>query len=94
MSAERPENAVTEEARSAAVEARIIELLQKEIQDRAAVLDRSMRRDEVAIDSIDIVNVIFALEEEFKVSVDLKPDATFETVGDLVDVLKSYVVRP
>ncbi len=73
------------------VESRIIAFIQKEIQDKSVVLTRDTRRDEVAIDSIDVVNVVFAIEEEFDVEIDLTPDAKFETVGDLIDTLISFI---
>lgn len=73
------------------LENRIIAFIQKEIQDKSAVLTRDTRRDEVTIDSIDVVNVVFAVEEEFDVEVDLTSDAKFETVGDLVDALIAFI---
>lgn len=76
---------------SSDLERRIIEFIQKEIQDKSAVLTRETRRDEVAIDSIDIVNVIFAIEEEYDIEITLTPDAKFTTVGDLVDTLISFL---
>lgn len=69
----------------------IISFIQKEIQDKSAVLTRDTRREDVAIDSIDVVNVVFAVEEKFDVEVDLPPDAKFETVGDLVDTLIGFI---
>lgn len=69
----------------------IISFIQKEIQDKSAVLTRDTRREDVAIDSIDVVNVVFAVEEKFDVEVDLPPDAKFETVGDLVDTLIRFI---
>lgn len=73
------------------LENRIIAFIQKEIQDKSAVLTRATRRDEVTIDSIDVVNVVFAVEEEFDVEVNLTSDAKFETVGDLVDALIAFI---
>lgn len=73
------------------LEARIIGFIQTEIQDKTAVLTRATRRDEVAIDSIDIVNVVFAVEEAFDVEVNLAADSNFDTVGELVDTLIAFV---
>ena len=74
-----------------ALDRRIIEFIQKEIQDKSVVLTRETRREDVAIDSIDIVNVVFAIEEEFDIEVDLTPDAKFDTVGELVDTLIGFI---
>ena len=73
------------------LEQQIITFIQKEVQDKSAVLTRDTRRDEVAIDSIDVVNVVFAVEEKYDIEVDLTPDAKFETVGELVDALISFI---
>lgn len=69
----------------------IIALLQKEILDKDAVLTRETRRDDVAIDSIDIVNVVFAIEEKYDVEVNLTPQNRFETVGELIDALAAFI---
>lgn len=69
----------------------IMALLRKEIQDKDAVLTRETRRDEVAIDSIDIVNVVFAVEEKYDVEINLTPQDRFETVGDLIDALVAFI---
>lgn len=73
------------------LELRIVSFLQKEIQDKTTVLTRDARRDEVAIDSIDVVNVIFAIEEDYDVEINLTPDVKFETVGEIVDTLISFI---
>lgn len=70
---------------------RILSFIQKEIQDKTAVLTRATRRDEVSIDSIDVVNVVFAIEEEFDVEVNLSSDMRFDTVGDLLDALIAFI---
>lgn len=69
----------------------IIELLQKEMLDKSVVLTRETRRDEVSIDSIDIVNVVFAIEEKYDVEVELTPRDRFDTVGDLIDALAAFI---
>ncbi len=74
-----------------ALDRRIIEFIQKEIQDKSVVLTRETRREDVAIDSIDIVNVVFAIEEEFDIEVNLTPDAKFDTVGELIDTLTGFI---
>ena len=77
--------------RRARLEAEIIGFIAQEIQDKTAVLTRETRRDEVAIDSIDIVNVVFAVEEKYDTQVDIAPDSRFETVGDLIDKLITFI---
>jgi acyl carrier protein len=71
----------------AGLQADIIELIRSEIQDKSTVLTMSTPRDQVEIDSIDIVETIFKIEEKYAISVNLPLDAKFETVGDLVTAL-------
>lgn len=73
------------------LELRIVSFIRKEIQDKTTVLARDSRRDEVAIDSIDVVNVIFAIEEDYDVEINLSSDTKFETVGAIVDTLISFI---
>ena len=73
------------------LESDIIALIQGEIQDKLAILTRDTRRDEVEIDSIDIINVIFAVEEKYSTSVSFTSDSQFVTVGDLVDALIAFI---
>jgi acyl carrier protein len=71
----------------AELQADIIDLIRSEIQDKTTVLTMSTPRDQVEIDSIDIVETIFKIEEKYDISVNLPLDAKFETVGDLVTAL-------
>lgn len=69
----------------------IIELLQKEMLDKSVILTRETRREDVSIDSIDIVNVVFAIEEKYDIEVNLTPRDRFDTVGDLIDALAAFI---
>ncbi|TCT04020.1 acyl carrier protein [Aquabacter spiritensis] len=86
-----PSGAGATEADWSPLEARVVALIRSEIEDKSAVLARGTTRDAVAIDSIDIVHVVFALEEQYGAVVDLKPGMKFDTVGDLVDALVSFI---
>lgn len=79
------------DASTSDLDLQIMALLRKEIQDKDAILTRETRRDEIAIDSIDIVNVVFAVEEKYDVEINLTPQARFETVGDLIDALVAFI---
>ncbi len=79
------------DASTSDLDLQIIALLRKEIQDKDAILTRETRRDDIAIDSIDVVNVVFAVEEKYDVEINLTPQARFETVGDLIDALVAFI---
>ena len=70
---------------------RIMEFIRSEMQDKTIVFDMSTPLEGVKIDSIDVIHVIFKVEEQFKTSVDLPQDAKFATVGDFVNALANFV---
>jgi acyl carrier protein len=47
--------------------------------------------ESVNIDSVDVINILFRLEDEYKVSIDLDIQAQPETVGDLVNALLEFI---
>jgi acyl carrier protein len=70
-----------------AIAKKILGFLQEEIQDKTIVLTMETPTDQVTIDSIDIVRVIFKIEEEFGSEIAFAPDAGHKTVGDVVHAL-------
>ena len=73
------------------LEAEIVAMIRAEIEDKSAVLIRSARREDLAIDSIDIVHVVFAMEEKYGAHMQFQVQWKFETFGDLVEKLASFV---
>ena len=71
--------------------ARIIDFIHSENQDKTIEFDMDTPIESIKIDSIDVINVIFKVEEEFKAVVDLPQDAKFITVGDFVRALAAFV---
>jgi len=60
------------------------------VTDTAVIMEASFL-DDLGADSLDIVELIMALEEEFDIEI---PDADAEkvvTVGDVVDYIKDHV---
>ena len=68
-----------------------MEFIQAEVRDRGVDFDMNTAIDALKIDSIDVINVIFKVEDEFRVALDLPPDARFATVGDFVGALADFV---
>ena len=71
--------------------AKILDFIRSEIQDKTLKFDLETPIEGVKIDSIDIVHVIFKVEEEFGVAVDLPQDQKYEKVGDFVDALVKFI---
>jgi acyl carrier protein len=69
----------------------ILEVIQSEIQDQTLKITLDMPIDRQSIDSIDVVNILFRLEDEYKVTIDLDTTANPETVGDLINALIEFI---
>ena len=75
------------------IETRVKEIIaeQLKVDDVANVTNEASFIDDLGADSLDIVELIMALEEEFDMEI---PDADAEkvvTVGDVVDYIKDHV---
>jgi acyl carrier protein len=71
--------------------AKIMEFIHSEMQDKSIKFDMNTPIESVKIDSIDVIHVVFKVEEEFKTTVDLPQDSRFATVGDFVRALADFV---
>jgi acyl carrier protein len=70
---------------------RILEFIRSEIQDKTVEFDMDSPIEIVKIDSIDVIHVIFKVEEEYNVAIDLPQDSKFATIGDFVRTLANFV---
>lgn len=70
---------------------RILEFIRSEIQDKAVPMEMDTPIEAIKIDSIDVINVIFKVEEEFKTDVTLSNDVSYATVGGFVDALIAFI---
>jgi acyl carrier protein len=58
-------------------------------QDVAINLEASV--ESVNIDSIDLINILFRLEDEYKVNIEMDLQERPETVGDLINALVAFI---
>jgi acyl carrier protein len=72
---------------------KILGFIHSEIQDKTAPLAMDTPIEAVTIDSIDVIHVVFKVEEEFKTEVSLSNDVSYATVGEFVDALIAFVPR-
>lgn len=59
-----------------------------EVEDDKITLDASFRQD-LGADSLDTYELVYAIEEEFKVKIDDEKANEFETVRDAYNFIKS-----
>jgi acyl carrier protein len=78
--------------RIAALRARVVKIVAEKLgADPATIQDSSAFMEDFGADSLDVVELVMSLEEEFKITI---PDAEAEkikTVGDLLDYLATHV---
>lgn len=56
--------------------------------DQAKIIKEANIREDLGADSLDAVEVIMALEDEFGITIDDDTAQSFKTVGDLVDYVE------
>jgi acyl carrier protein len=75
------------------METDILEIVAKQAKVDVATLKRDTRLSELDLQSIDIVELVFALEDKFDIAVPYSPSdmtsagISFETIGDIVDAM-------
>ena len=65
---------------------RLGQILAKEFEVATELINPAARMDQLAIDSLAVLEVIFRLEDEFKISFPQDP-GELKTVGDLVSAI-------
>ncbi|MEM7442034.1 MAG: phosphopantetheine-binding protein [Pseudomonadota bacterium] len=77
-----------------AVEDKIIEIVANQRRVDASTLSLSDRLEDIEIESIDLVEIIFAIEDEFDVDVPQDRDAMkLDTLQDVVDGIKRLIAE-
>jgi acyl carrier protein len=76
------------------VEKDVLALVAKKVRIERPDLSRDDRLEDLGIESIDAVELIFELEEKFDIQIPYNannPQMNFSTVGDVVDAIKNLV---
>ncbi len=75
----------------------IIEIVAKQAKTDPATLTRETKLAELDLQSIDIVELVFAIEEKFDIEVPYSPSdqdssgISFHTVGEVIDAVEKLV---
>ncbi len=64
---------------------RLIEHIVAQVSNVPTDLSMDTRFDAIEIDSVDLVNVVFAVEEEFGIDIPLGDERVFVTLADFAD---------
>ena len=80
-------------------ESDIFDIVAKQAKADRATLTRETKLSELDLQSIDIVELIFAIEDKFDISVPYSPNdlnsagISFETVGNLIDAVERLTAQ-
>ena len=72
---------------------RLRQILAKEFEVAPELIHPAARMDELAIDSLAVIEVIFQLEDEFEISFPQEQARTLQTIGDLVSCVDRLVTE-
>jgi acyl carrier protein len=73
---------------------RIIEVLSEELSVDPKNIGIDEKLEDLDFDSVDFIEAVFALEEEFEVEFPSGfEDANFVTLGDLVDLIRVQILK-
>lgn len=73
------------------IDARILAALARGTHVEVARLAPSATLESLAITSLDVVNALFEIEDEFKIEVPMERDEPLATVGDVVAKVRKLV---
>ena len=77
----------------------IFDIVARQAKVDGATLKRDTKLSELDLQSIDIIELIFAIEDKFDISVPYSPNdlnsagISFETVGDLIDAVERLTAQ-
>ncbi len=72
-------------------EERIKEIVIDQLQIDANTVDRDISFDSLALDSLEMLELVVALEEEFDISLDDAALAKLDTLGEMCDYISEII---
>lgn len=76
------------------VESEILEIVADKVSVDKALVTRDARMEDLEIESLDIVEIIFAIEEKYDIEVPYNANSSddeFETIGDVITAVEAVV---
>lgn len=78
------------------VESDVIELIRAKSSEGLEIVDRETNLSDLGIESLDLVELIFELEEKFDIQIPFNANESeleFKTVGEVVDAINELVEK-
>lgn len=69
---------------------RVIDIIREQLNIDDEITEDTSFKDDLGVDSLDLLELVMAFEEEY--NIELNPDEleNIQTVGDIMDTLKKY----
>ncbi|MGE0233084.1 MAG: acyl carrier protein [Flavobacteriaceae bacterium] len=78
------------------VESDVIEIIRGKSSEGLEIIDRGTQLPELGIESLEMVELIFELEDKFEIEIPYNANSSemeFQTVGDVVDAIAKLVAE-
>ena len=62
-----------------------------DVEDAESITDESLLKDDLLLDSMQMVNMIADLEDEYNLNIEDKEISSVKTVGDVVNIIESKI---
>ena len=70
---------------------RIIEIINEQLNiDDAVITEETSYKDDLGVDSLDLLELVMAFEEEYNIELNPEELEGIQTVGDVMDYIKKY----
>ena len=70
---------------------RIIESINEQLNiDDAVITEETSFKDDLGVDSLDLLELVMAFEEEYNIELNPEELEGIQTVGDVMDYIKKY----
>lgn len=70
---------------------RIVEIINEQLNiDDVEITEDTSFKDDLGVDSLDLLELVMAFEEEYSIELDPEELEGIQTVGDVMDFIKKY----
>ena len=74
---------------------RIIDIIREQLNiDDVEITEDTSFKDDLGVDSLDLLELVMAFEEEYSIELDPEELEGIQTVGDVMEFIKKYKLEP
>ncbi len=70
---------------------KVIDIIREQLNiDDVEITEETSFKDDLGVDSLDLLELVMAFEEEYNIELDPEELEGIQTVGDIIDYIKKY----